>query len=140
MSITGGCLCGAVRYESAAPPTTTRVCWCRLCQYLAAGSGTTNVVFPSATFTVRGETADYVSTADSGTVMHRRFCTTCGTPLFSQAESRPHLIVVRAGTLDDPELARPELTIWAAAAPTWACIDARLPRLDGQPPAPPAPA
>jgi hypothetical protein len=139
MEITGGCLCGAVRYRSAAHPITTRVCWCRLCQYLGAGSGTVNVCFPSEGFTVEGATTDHRSVADSGSVMHRQFCPRCGTPLFSSAESRPHLIFVRAGTLDDPEAARPAMTIWTAAAPTWAAIDTRIPSLAGQPP-PAAPA
>jgi hypothetical protein len=134
MEITGGCLCRAVRYRLTAPPIMTRVCWCRLCQYLGAGSGTVNVAFPSEAISIQGETHDYVSVADSGTVMHRRFCPTCGTALFSGAESRPHLILVRAGTLDDPELARPAMTIWTASAPSWACIAETLPRLEGQPP------
>jgi hypothetical protein len=68
--------------------------------------------------------------------MHRRFCRVCGTPIFSEAESRPHLIFVRAGTLDDPEVARPAATIWTAQAPTWACMDSRLSIFEGQ--APPA--
>ena len=134
MKISGGCLCGAVRYESSAPPLVTRVCWCRLCQYLGAGSGTVNVCFKTESFTVRGETQDYVSTADSGSVLHRRFCPRCGTPLFSAAESRPHLVFARAGTLDDPEIARPEVTIWTSAAPSWACIASDLPRVERQPP------
>ena len=134
MKIGGGCLCGAVRYESSAPPLVTRVCWCRLCQYLGAGSGTVNVCFKTETFTVRGETRDYVSTADSGNVLHRRFCPACGTPLFSAAESRPHLVFARAGTLDDPEIARPAQTIWTSAAPSWACIADELPRVERQPP------
>ena len=66
--------------------------------------------------------------------MHRRFCPTCGTHLFSAAEARPHLVFVRAGTLDDPEIARPAMTIWTDAAPSWACISAELPRVPGQPP------
>jgi hypothetical protein len=136
MKITGGCLCGAVRFESTAPPLVTRVCWCRLCQYLGAGSGTVNACFKTEGFTVRGTTSDYSNIADSGNVMHRSFCPTCGTPLFSSAEIRPHLIFVRAGTLDDPELARPAMTIWTGQAPSWACFAADLPKLERQPPPP----
>jgi hypothetical protein len=134
MDITGGCLCRAVRYRISAPPIVTRVCWCRLCQYLGAGSGTVNSCFPSNALTIEGETRDYPSIADSGNVMHRRFCPQCGTQLFSAAESRPHLIFVRAGSLDDPEVARPSTTIWTAQAPSWACIDGDLPAVAAQPP------
>jgi hypothetical protein len=134
MQVEGGCLCKAVRYRIAAAPLVTRVCWCRVCQYLAAGNGTVNVCFPTNAITITGELADYSLTADSGNVMHRRFCPNCGTQMFSEAESRPHLIFVRAGTLDDPEIAKPSSTIWASAAPSWACIDENLPRVEGQPP------
>ena len=134
MKISGGCLCGAVRYESSAPPLVTRVCWCRLCQYLGAGSGTVNVCFKTESFAIHGATTDYSSIADSGNVLHRRFCPTCGTPLFSAAETRPHLIFARAGTLDDPEQAQPSVTIWTSAAPSWACIADDLPRVELQPP------
>jgi hypothetical protein len=134
MSISGGCLCGAVRYTFPAEPLVTRVCWCRLCQYLGAGSGTVNVCFRTEGMTVTGELRDWVSVADSGNVMHRRFCPACGTPLFSAAEARPHLVFVRAGTLDDPELAQPAMTIWTAAAPRWACISDAIPEVARQPP------
>jgi hypothetical protein len=137
MITTGKCLCGAVRYRVTAPPITTRACWCRLCQYLGSGNAMVNVCFPSAAITIEGTLADYRSIADSGNVMHRRFCPACGTPMFSEAESRPHLIFVRAGTLDDREIARPAVTIWTAQAPSWACIDNSIPRLEGQPPPPP---
>ncbi len=132
--IAGGCLCGAVRYRATEPPITSRVCWCRVCQYFGAGSATVNVCFSAETFEITGALTDYVSIADSGTEMHRRFCPVCGVHLFSTAASRPHLIFVRGGTLDDPELAEPKATIWIDAAPSWACIDADLPRQAGQPP------
>jgi hypothetical protein len=44
MTLSGGCLCRAVRYTVAADAVATRVCWCRDCQYLAAGSATVNNV------------------------------------------------------------------------------------------------
>jgi hypothetical protein len=132
--VEGGCLCGAVRFRSAQAPIATRVCWCRDCQKLAAGSATVNAIFKVDDFEITGETTDYVSTADSGAVMHRRFCSTCGTPLFSASETRAHLIIARAGTLDDPTVVNPAATIWTASAPHWALFDETLPTAKGQPP------
>ncbi|MBI2800617.1 MAG: GFA family protein [Gammaproteobacteria bacterium] len=131
--ITGQCLCGAVRYRIDAEPISSRACWCRLCQYIGAGSATVNVGFLSAALQVEGVLRDYESIADSGNRMHRRFCPACGTHLFSAAEARPRFVFVRAGTLDDREIARPVATIWTSAAPSWACIDATLPRVPEQP-------
>ncbi len=133
-TISGGCLCRAVRYTVVADALATRVCWCRDCQYFAAGSGTVNVVFPTAAVMLTGPLRDYSSIADSGNRMHRRFCERCGTPVTSASEARPHLTILRAGTLDDPELAKPSLTIWTSSAPSWACLDEALPRTPGQPP------
>jgi hypothetical protein len=132
--ITGGCLCGAVRYQARSAPITTRVCWCRLCQHLAAGNATVNVVFRSEDVTIDGTLADFVATADSGNILHRGFCPVCGTPVSSRTEIRPHLVILRAGTLDDPEIAQPALTIWTSKAPSWACIATHVPQTDAQPP------
>jgi hypothetical protein len=131
-----GCLCGAVRYTVSAEPIMTRACWCRVCQYFASGNSTINVVFPKDALKVIGELKDYASDADSGNRMHRRFCPACGTQMFSESEARPHLIIVRAGTLDDPELAKASGVIWTKSAPSWAHIDPDVPHFEGQPPAP----
>ena len=79
MEITGGCLCKAVRYTIRAAPMVTRTCWCRVCQYIGAGSATVNTCFPSAALTVSGELRDYRIVADSGNASRRRFCPNCGT-------------------------------------------------------------
>jgi hypothetical protein len=136
--IEGGCLCGAVRYTASAEPLVVRACWCRVCQYFAAGNATINLAFPSDAVTFTGELRDYPSTADSGHRMHRRFCPACGVHVTSEAEERPHLVIVRAGTLDDPALAAPRGVIWTKSAPSWARIDPELPRFEGQPPPPAA--
>jgi hypothetical protein len=137
MAITGGCHCGAVRFEiSADKPLGVRQCWCRVCQYLGAGSGTVNAIFPKESVTVSGPLTDHVSQSDGGSTMHRRFCAVCGTPVFSEAEPRPHQIIVRVGTLDDPSLANPAGIIWTKSAPVWASFDPNLPRADGQAPLP----
>jgi len=53
--------------------------------------------------------------------MHRQFWAICGTPMFTQAETRKHTIGVRA--LDEPDLGKPQITIWTSSAPNWACFD-----------------
>jgi hypothetical protein len=134
MAITGGCLCGAVRFEiEAEAPLGVRQCWCRVCQYLGAGSATVNAVFRKDAVSVSGPLTDYESRADSGAIMHRRFCARCGTPIFSEAEPRPQQIIVRVGTLDDPDLGKPSGIIWTKSAPAWACFDPDLPLTEGQP-------
>jgi hypothetical protein len=135
-AISGGCLCGAVRYVATAEPIVTRTCWCRLCQKIGGGSATVNAGFPRAAVTISGPLADHASVAESGSHMHRRFCPTCGIHLFSEAEERPQLIFVRVGTFDDPGIAPPAMTIWTSQAPGWACIDPDIPRFDAQPPPP----
>jgi len=132
--ITGGCLCGGVRYEISSSPITARICWCRLCQKIGAGNATVNVCFATDQTRIHGQLHDFRSIADSGNVMHRRFCPTCGIHLFSEAEARPTRIFVRAGTLDDRSIVKPVATIWTSEAPAWARIDPQLQQFDRQPP------
>jgi hypothetical protein len=127
-----GCLCGAVRIGITAPPMAARMCWCRLCQYLGGGGGTVNACFPTEAVTVTGEIRWHESIADSGNAMRRGFCPTCGTPLFSLAQARPHLSFIRVGALDDPSLIGPQALIWTQAAPAWACLDPDLPQHPAQ--------
>jgi hypothetical protein len=134
MPITGRCFCGAVSFTCDEQPIMTRACWCRDCRYLAAGGPTVNAVFKAECVKVKGQVSEYRSTADSGSAMLRGFCQQCGTPMFSAADSRPHILIIRTGTLDDQELARPSANIWTASAPSWACMDTSLPSTEGQPP------
>lgn len=134
MASGAGCLCGAVRVAITGEPVAVRACWCRLCQYLAAGSATVNAIYRAADLAITGEVAWYASTADSGNAMRRGFCPKCGTPLFSMSEDRAEYLIVRAGALDDPGAISPESIIWTASAPHWACIDPALPHSEGQPP------
>jgi len=131
--VTGRCFCGAVRFQFDERPIAVRACWCRDCQYLSSGNASVNAIFRVASFRMTGEVGEYVSTADSGTVMRRRFCRRCGTPLFSEGLSRPNLIVVRVGALDDRETARPNGFIWTASAPSWGLLDPDLANCEGQP-------
>lgn len=133
LPITGGCLCGAVRFSIAAQPIAQRMCWCRICQYSAAGNATVSVLFPSDALTLAGEIRDYAITADSGNRMHRSFCPTCGTPLFNRGSRRPEVLVVRVGALDHPERFPPGTQIWASRRPAWVEGLLHIPAVAGQP-------
>jgi hypothetical protein len=134
--IEGGCICGAVRYIATEEPLTVRTCWCRVCQYFAAGNGSVNLAFSRAAVTISGELRDFPLRAESGNHMHRRFCPGCGVHVTSEADERPQLLILRAGTLDDPKRFRPLANIWVSEAPAWANIDPSLPQFPGQPPPP----
>lgn len=134
---TGGCLCGQVRYRISAEPVAARLCWCRDCQRIAS-NGTVNAIFPSDSIAVSGQPASYERIADSGNRVSRRFCAQCGSHLFADSTGRPHLTVVRIGTLDDASSIRPSANIWSASAPAWACLDSGLERIEQQPLPPPA--
>jgi len=128
MPITGQCRCGAVKFESSEAPVAARMCWCTDCQKWSCGNASVNAVFKKDALTVHGQTRQFESAADSGNVMQRSFCPACGTPMFSESSGRPHLLVVRAGTLDDPSIAKPEAIIWTSSAPAWAVLDPNLPQ------------
>jgi hypothetical protein len=135
---TGGCLCGQVRYRLTAQPLNARICWCRDCQRIA-GNGTFNAVFPAQSVEITGTPSDHVRVAGSGNPVRRRFCPQCGCHLFAETPGYPGVIVVRAGTLDDPSSIKPVANIWSSSAPGWACLDAALERIEKQPARPPKP-
>ena len=136
MQLQGGCLCQAVRWQATAAPLVTRHCWCRDCQYIGAGSGTVNMMMRRDQVSLSGATGSYASRADSGNTIERHFCASCGTPVYALAQARPQLMVIRVGTLDDPNAVAPAMTIWTASAPRWAAMDSSLGCVAGQPPPP----
>jgi len=122
----GGCLCGAVRYESHAAPVYQLHCHCRDCQK-ASGSGSAPILFfPVQGLSVEGEVTYYESKGSSGKSIYRGFCPKCGSQLFGRLERLPDLLSIRAGTLDDPSEFKPQLHIHASQAPSWECLDPAL--------------
>jgi hypothetical protein len=135
--LTGGCLCGAIRYTISVPVTELRACHCTNCQKASGAGGSVNAAIPSAAFAlVQGKPKRFTAVADSGRTLHRYFCGDCGSPLYSQRESTPENIVVRAGTLDDSSGMKITASIWTKSAPSWGYIDPASKQHAGQPDAP----
>ena len=131
--IEGGCRCGAIRYRLGADPVTVRMCWCRDCQHWACGNASVNLIVPRGALQVDGEPSSWESLADSGHHMRRSFCGQCGGALFSEARENTDYLVVRVGSLDQPDRFPPQCVIWTDSAPAWAVIDASLPGFPRQP-------
>jgi hypothetical protein len=116
---TGGCLCGAIRYELTAEPQFQVACHCRACQYVSGGSPTLAMVAPKAAFTItQGTPRAHRSKAESGADLARCFCEVCGTPIYSQP-ANPDIVVVKVGSLDDPSDFKVQADIWMKAAQPW---------------------
>jgi len=133
--LTGSCLCGAIRYTVSAPVSELRACHCTHCQKASGAGGSVNAVVPSsASFTLtQGTPRRFAITADSGCTLYRHFCGDCGSPIYSQRAGNPEFVVVRAGTLDNPEGMRITTNIWTASARPWSYIDPASERRPGNP-------
>lgn len=131
----GRCLCGAVSYCLSGEPIAARVCWCKDCQHIAS-NGTVNAIVNTDSLTINGELSEFISVAESGNHVRRRFCPICGGHLFANSSARPQYTVVRIGTLDEPSSISPTMNIWTKSAPTWACFDENLDLIEGQAPPP----
>jgi hypothetical protein len=120
MNLRGGCLCGAVRYETQGAPKRVFVCHCRDCQRAGGSAFHLGVVFARSEFKLlQGRLASFVSTADSGRKIGRSFCPTCGSGIYNEPEVIADSIVLRAGTLDDPEAVAPTYELFADSRPDW---------------------
>ena len=122
-TITGGCLCGAVRYELSAPALFGGFCHCIDCRKTSS----------SHSLKVTGETRGYSSMGDSGNPVTRVFCPTCGAGIYSKG-ARPGVVMLKAGTLDDPENFKPMATVYASRAPSWDQPREGLPAFPQMPP------
>src|SRR5450756_705007 len=90
----GRCLCGAVSYIINAKPVRMAQCHCKDCQR-ASGTGHMSLAFfKKEDVTIRGATASYASTADSGNINTRHFCPTCGSRVYGENSGRPGIIAV----------------------------------------------
>lgn len=131
---TGGCLCGAVRYEASADPVVCVVCHCRDCQYVSGGGPSYAMIFERAAVSIKqGAPQGYVSVADSGTRVSRQYCADCGTPLFAHNADHETHIAVKVGSLDDPSGFNAAGHIWTSSAPPWHPIDRALPCAERNP-------
>jgi hypothetical protein len=123
----GGCLCGAVRFTCTAAPQVVGHCHCVDCRKSSGTGHCTHLVVPAAAFAVTGAVTFYDRAADSGNMVSRGFCGTCGSPIYSTNAAMPDVVFPRASVLDDPDTVQPQMIVFASRAPSWDHMSPALP-------------
>jgi hypothetical protein len=132
--VEGGCQCGAVRYELRAAPLGIYACHCKDCQRFSGTTHTLSMVARADDVALlSGSLTGFDKGADSGRTVRMLGCAQCGTKVWNEPLSSPHLIIMKPGTLDDMSWARPVGNIWTSRALPWVEIDPGVPNFPGQP-------
>jgi hypothetical protein len=131
---TGGCLCGAIRYEAGGEPLFSLLCHCRDCQRQSGTAYVAAVRMRSAAFRItQGTPKHYAAKSDAGNDIHRVFCGDCGAPLYVQVSTRPDMVGIRVASFDDPGFFKPEADIFVKSAQPWDHMNPALPKFDTYP-------
>ena len=131
----GGCLCGAIRYTVTGPTLFVCQCCCKDCQK-ATGTGHTTIFgLRRHQLVLEGTPRTYTNPGDSGGAVTRHFCGTCGGRLFTTGDLPGDTVVImQAGSLDEPNRVSPESVIYTKDAVAWDVFDPALPRFEARQP------
>lgn len=133
-NFTGGCLCGKVRYACTAEPVMAGHCHCEDCRRSSGTGHCSHLMVPEAAVTITGQTTAYERAADSGSRITRHFCPVCGAAVFSRNPAMAGMIALRASSLDDLEVFKPQMHVYASRAASWDKPAGALPVFDTMPP------
>ncbi|MGE3245907.1 MAG: GFA family protein [Beijerinckiaceae bacterium] len=131
---TGGCLCGAVRYEVDIDPVRMARCHCDDCRKGTGAQFATNVFVPAANFKVTGDVATYQSKTDAGNTMTRAFCPKCGSPVFGYSSAGGGVMrAIRAGSIDDPSFVKPAIEVFTKRMMACSVVDPDTQKFEAMP-------
>jgi hypothetical protein len=129
LPLTGGCVCGAIRYECSTVPLAMLKCHCRDCQQLSGGPYTPVVAVRRKDLIItKGALQHYATTRLSGRQNLRGFCGKCGSRLTGGEDLERDIIGLTASSLDDPSWFKPTMDIFVCDAQPWDIMDASLPK------------
>ena len=117
--MTGGCLCGAVRYKITGEPQFGGKCYCEDCRKTSGTGHVAVLAVGEDGVEVKGTLSKFAKTGSSGQPITRHFCPTCGSQVYVIAAAMPSTVMVRASTLDDPSAFESQMSIFVSRAPAW---------------------
>lgn len=131
---TGGCACGAVRYEISGEPLFQNHCQCLDCQRKSGTGHGSYLTFARAGVKLTGKATDWDIVADSGHKKTRSFCPTCGSPVHVTFAANPDAFAVHAASLDDPHRFEPQAVTYTVRGHAWDTLDPALTKFEKMPP------
>lgn len=117
--IQGGCLCGATRYSFGGGPKFAIQCYCRDCQHVSGGGHLHQFAVVRDRFETSGALKIHNRTSDSGNALEVAFCGECGSPIFKSTALAPDIVLVMAGSLDEPASFEPGKKVHEASRQPW---------------------
>jgi hypothetical protein len=134
LPLTGGCACGAIRYETTAEPVVMFHCHCRDCQRASGGPFTSFVIVPAEAFRLlQGSVRFHDSPSHRGGKTHRGFCADCGSPILAKTDANPDIVAIRTASLDDASWFNQQMDVWTSDAHPWDQMNPALPKFEKYP-------
>jgi hypothetical protein len=126
----GGCLCRSVRYVCTEKPIYTYFCHCLDCQKESGAPFVSEVHVPRSSVEITGKMSKYTRTGDSGKLVHRNFCSACGSVILTEFEVEPDKVSIKACSLDDPSWLTPDFHLYIKRKQPWLALSDGLPQYD----------
>ena len=133
MQASGGCYCGAVRYEFTGEPTMKALCFCRECQHVSGGGPVTIMGVPADSFSYTKGKPNSFTRSGLERPVTREFCPTCGTHLTSRVPGLA-AVLIKVGGLDDPSVfGMPQIAIYTGEKQAFHCTPEGVPAFESRP-------
>ena len=118
LPLTGGCLCGAVRFEVTEPLVSSGYCHCTRCQRRTGTAASPGArIAPGSLRVLAGE--EHIRAYEPPDGFAKVFCTACGSSLWSRSQEDPEVFSIRLGAFDDDPGIRPTYRQFVAYAAPW---------------------
>lgn len=127
MKLTGGCLCGEVKFEVNGEPLRMGQCHCTACRKITGTGHNVQAFFNASDVAINGKTSTHQSLSDTGNARTRHFCPDCGSRLFSENSKAPTTIGISAGSFEDSSWFKPDLIYFGSQRPAWDRDDGAIP-------------
>ena len=118
LPLTGGCLCGAVRFEVTEPLVSSGYCHCTRCQRRTGTAASPGARFaPGSLRVLSGE--EHIRAYEPEEGFAKVFCSACGSSLWSRSQEDPDIFSIRLGAFDGDPGIRPTYRQFVAYAASW---------------------